>query len=132
MSNNPILDNSPWTIAALCMCQGCRNRRNADFRGLLRTCLYDGNLTMTYSRPAFHRSAPNLPARRKWLARRARMIINGKTILFCGWDLTAPSGRRRWYPTRESMMQDARKFRFDEMITGALETMREIGMQLIS
>lgn len=127
---NPLGDASPWTIEALCMCQGCRNRRDERSRALLRRCLYEyGPEPITYRRwmPSDEIPTPNLPARRKWLLRRHRTTLFGKTTYLLGWVMTSPSGATRWYMTREIAAHQAMWFRHDEM----LSTMNDLVMELI-
>ncbi len=136
MTTNPLFDDSPWTLTLdMCMCGDCRYRRHRETMDMLSAMLIDSGVTITYHRwPDIPEPpTPNLPARRKWLARRSRNFrIDGTAIYVPGWELTAPSGRQRWYPTREAMLRDAMRFRQREAIDTALEALNKIGMQLIS
>ncbi|MCT7361312.1 hypothetical protein A7G45_00670 [Mycolicibacterium llatzerense] len=93
--------------------------------------LEDVSLTIIYNRWPPAPPTPNLPARRKWIARRSRIVVNGKTIYLRGWELISPSGHCRWYGSRAEIAYYARAARMDEMKRVMLQALELIGVELI-
>ncbi len=133
MTDIPLFDESPslWTLSGICTCPMCTRRRNRTIPELIRA-LEDVSLTIIYNRWPPAPPTPNLPARRKWIARRSRIIVDGKTIYLIGWDLISPSGRVRWFITRDVLAYMGPQVRLEELKAQSFEILQSIGVELIA
>lgn len=97
---------------------------------MLADTLSDVSLTIQYRR--YYPPTKNLPARRKWIARRTRIIVDGKPIYGLGWELIAPSGRIRWFISRNVLAYMAPHARLEELKAQTIDILSSIGVELIS
>lgn len=131
MTINPLFDDSPWTLTPPCYCPDCtiaRRKSIADYMGMLE----DVSLTIIYNRWPPAPPTKNLPAKRKWIARRNRIIVDGKTTYLLGWELISPSGRIRWFISREVLAFMAPHARLEEFAAWTYDILSSIGAELIS
>ncbi|KIU17902.1 hypothetical protein TL10_06505 [Mycolicibacterium llatzerense] len=114
------------------MCPICRSGQGSAGRAYA-AFLDDVSLTIAYKRwPPVPPTPPNLPARRKWIARRSRIIVDGKTVYLLGWDLVSPSGRVRWFISRDVLAFMAPQVRLEELKAQSFEILQSIRVELIS
>ncbi|MCX8559794.1 hypothetical protein OS122_02625 [Mycolicibacterium mucogenicum] len=129
---NPLFDNSPWTLAGICGCTECRRQRRSwnDFAEFFN----DVSLSIIYRRwPEIpDPPRPNLPARRKWIVRRHRIVVRGETTYLPGWQLISPSGHLQWCSSRAEIAYYAHAARSAEIMRIAMQAVESIGMGLLS